>query len=457
MTTPPIDEDEAIYELERALATSLRPDSDELEQMQVNLDEVPLRQVVELVERQPSKRGAVLLRLLPAQRATAVFDALDPAHQAEIIEALSDDSVTSLFAALGAEDRVQLLDNLPAEIAEQVMSGLDEEERESTHAILGYEKGTVGRHMSPDVMAVAPTDEVERVIEELKAQAEDLETIYSLPVVDEDRILVGLTELKDVFAAAPDAVIGDVMHEAVWAEATDDAEDTARWFLGTRHIGIPVVDEDHRLVGIFTHDEAQDVVEDADNEDHARQGASEALNKPYLSTPVVELFRSRVVWLLVLAVSAILTVQVLDVFEDTIAQVTVLSLFIPLLTGTGGNTGNQAATTVTRALALGDVRKRDIAKVMWREFRVGLTLGAVLGTLGLVLAWMVFSQEIGIIIGATLLCICTMSATVGGLMPILAKTIGADPAVFSNPFISTFCDATGLIIYFVIAKTVLGI
>lgn len=456
-TTNSPNTDDNLHALERQLAGRRRPDPDQLDGLQQALEGVSLRQAIELIERQPAKRGAVLLRLLPPQRAAAAFDALDPGHQADIIAALSDDSVTQLFAALGAEDRVQLLDNLPAEIADKVMQGLDEEERESTNALLGYEKGSVGRHMSPEIVVVTPGDTVGRVVDTLRAHAESLETIYTIPVVDADRILVGLAQFKDLFAASPQASVGEVMAEPVWARATDDAESTARWFLGTSHIAIPVVDEDHRLVGIFTHDEAQDVVEDADSEDHARQGGSEALRKPYLSTPVMELFRSRVVWLLVLAVSAILTVQVLGVFEATLAEVTVLSLFIPLLTGTGGNTGNQAATTVTRALALNDVRKRDLINVMWRECRVGLTLGAVLGALGLALAWMVFGQDIGIIIGATLLCICTMSATVGGLMPILAKTLGADPAVFSNPFISTFCDATGLIIYFLIAKTVLGI
>ncbi|MGV0392189.1 magnesium transporter [Corynebacterium riegelii] len=453
-----VDADEAIYDLEKALGKGLSTDLDatELEHMRASLEDVPLRQVIELIERQPSSRGAVLLRLLPPQRATAVFDALDPAHQADLVEALSDESVTSLFAALGAEDRVQLLDNLPAEIADQVMSGLDEEERESTNALLGYEKGTVGRHMSPDVLAVGAGEGVGVVVDKLKAQAADLETIYLLPVVDDDLMLVGVAELKDLFVTHADT-IGQVMREPVWAEATDSAEDTARWLLATTNIAVPVVDADKRLVGVFTYDEAHDVIEDADSEDTARQGGAEALRRPYLSTPVRELFRSRIVWLLVLAVSAILTVQVLDVFEGTIAQVTVLSLFIPLLTGTGGNTGNQAATTVTRALALNDVRTRDILPVMWREVRVGLMLGLVLGTLGLVLGWVVFGSDIGIIIGATLLSICTMSATVGGVMPILAKTIGADPAVFSNPFISTFCDATGLIIYFLIAKAVLGL
>ena len=238
---------------------------------------------------------------------------------------------------------------------------------------------------------------------------------------------------------------------------SDDAEDTARWFLPLDYLALPVVDDTDRLVGLLTWDDAQDIVEEEDSEDSARSGGSEPLQQPYLSTPVAKLVRSRVVWLLVLAVSAILTVQVLDVFEETLSKVVTLSLFIPLLTGTGGNTGNQAATTVTRALALGDVRKRDILQVMWRELRVGLMMGVLLGAIGFCLAALVYGVPIGAVIGCTLLAVCTMSATVGGAMPIVAKSVGADPAVFSNPFISTFCDATGLIIYFLIAISVLGL
>ena len=187
MTTPQtpslVNEDEAIYELEKVLGARKDLEPDELAVMQEALENLSLRQVIELIERQPSKRGAGLLRLLAPQRATAAFDALDPGHQADIVGALAHEDVTDLFAALGVEDRVQLLDNLPAEIADQVMSGLDEEERESTNALMGYERGTVGRHMSPDVLVVEPADGVEGVVDKLKAEAENLETIYTLPVV----------------------------------------------------------------------------------------------------------------------------------------------------------------------------------------------------------------------------------------------------------------------------------
>ncbi|WJY96552.1 magnesium transporter [Corynebacterium fournieri] len=446
----------AIAHLEKQLNRH-RLDSGDLDGLHEELAEIPLHDVVHVVERQPSKRGAVLIRLLPPERAAAAFDALDPAHQAEIVEALGRDDVAGLFSALGPEDRVRMLDNLPPQIAERFLGELDEDARADTDLILGYEKGSVGRAMSPQVAAVGPGERVRDVVDKLKANADRLETIYTIAVVGQERTLCGVVGLRDLFKAAPDAAVGEVMREFPSVQVSDDAEDAARRLLSSGLLAFPVVDDGNRLVGIFTFDEAQDIVEHADSEDTARQGGSESLKQPYLSTPVLKLVRSRIVWLLVLALSAILTVQVLGIFEDTLAQVTVLSLFIPLLTGTGGNTGNQAATTVTRALALHDVSKGDIIKVMWREFRVGATLGAVLGVLGLAIAWAVFGRDIGIVIGSTLFCVCAMSATVGGMMPIVAKTVGADPAVFSNPFISTFCDATGLLIYFAIAKTVLGL
>src|SRR5690606_7747849 len=217
-----------------------------------------------------------------------------------------------------------------------------------------------------------------------------------------------------------------------------------------------VVDAEGRLVGILTLDDAARILEREEDEDAARQGGTEPLRRPYLSTPVRTLVRSRIVWLLVLAVGATLTVQVLDAFEATLEQVTVLALFVPLLIGTGGNTGNQAATTVTRALALGDVGPRDVLRVLTRELRVGLLMGLMLGVLGAVIAGLVYEPHIGVVIGLTLVGICAVAATIGGIMPLIARAVKVDPAVFSNPFISTFVDATGLIVYFLIARAVLG-
>ncbi|WP_258933461.1 magnesium transporter [Nesterenkonia pannonica] len=252
-------------------------------------------------------------------------------------------------------------------------------------------------------------------------------------------------------------MVGELMAEADSVDADHDAEDAARRCADRKHLAMPVTDKEHRVVGIFTVDDALDIIERAENEDAARHGGAEPLNRPYLSTPVLTIMKSRIVWLLVLAVGATLTVSVLDAFEDQLEAVVALALFVPLLIGTGGNVGNQAATTVTRALALGDVRTRDAIKVLWREVRVGLTLGSSLGVLALVITGGVYGWDIGLVIGLTMLVVCTMAASAGGLMPLLGKSIGADPAVFANPFIATFVDAAGLIVYFLIAMTVLGI
>ena len=281
--------------------------------------------------------------------------------------------------------------------------------------------------------------------------------VPALPVTDAERTLVGIVGLRAVMKADPETPIRELMNDAVSARARESAEKAARRCSGERFIVLPIVDNEDRLVGILTFDDALRILEDADSEDTARQGGVEPLRRPYLSTPLKSLVRSRVLWLLVLAVGAALTVQVLEVFESTLEQVVALSLFVPLIIGTGGNTGNQAATTVTRALALGDVSPRDTFRVLWQEVRTGFTLGLILGVVAFCVAGLVYGVNFGIVIGLTLLSLCTVAASVGGIMPMLAKTLRADPAVFSNPFISTFVDATGLVVYFLIARAVLGL
>ena len=247
------------------------------------------------------------------------------------------------------------------------------------------------------------------------------------------------------------------MQPAHFVTAYMDAEAAARACAGMRVLAVPVVDLESRLVGMLTIDDAVKILELEETEDVARQGGVEPLRRPYFATPIHSLVTSRIVWLLVLAVGATLTVQVLSVFEATLQQVTVLALFVPLLIGTGGNTGNQAATTVTRAIALGDVRPLDIGRVLARELVVGIALGSLLGTLGGAITAIIFEPRIGMVIGLTLLAVCSMAATIGGIMPIVARAIHVDPAVFSNPFITTFVDASGLAIYFLIAKAILQI
>lgn len=413
-------------------------------------------EVVELVDRLGIEDAAIVYRLLAKARALDVFEALSPGTRGDLVGALRRAEVTSLFAEMDPDDRVWLLDELPASVAPQLLRGLTRQERDLTAGMLGYPQHSVGRRMSPEFVTTHPRLTVHDTFARIRAALDSAETVYTLPVTDARRV-VGIVSLRDLMSADEDALIADVMSDPHVAEVTEDAEVAARRTTDYGLLALPVVDGEQRLVGILTIDDAARILKQEESEDAARQGGVEPLRRSYLSTPIRRLVRSRVVWLLVLAVGATLTVQVLDAFEATLAQMTVLALFVPLLIGTGGNTGNQAATTVTRSLALGEIVPRDLRKVLLREVRVGLCLGLLLGTLGFAIAGLVYEWHIGLVVGLTLVAVCAVAASIGGIMPLAARAMKVDPAVFSNPFITTFVDATGLIIYFLIARAVLGI
>ncbi|MGV0870776.1 magnesium transporter [Mycolicibacterium sp. XJ879] len=444
--------DERVRTIERALGLT------DLTELTAAVRALTPSEAVEVLERHDSTDRAVLYRLLAKDQALRVFEALDPSLQSDLVRALQDDDdVAALFAGLEPDDRVELLDELPASVARRLMRGLPAPERDMTAGILGYPPGSIGRRMSPEFVALRTDLTAGQALSAVRQRLADAETVYTLPVTDDQRAVVGIVSLRDLMSAAPDTPIRDIMQHAYFARATDSAEEAARRCADLKLLALPVVDKESRLVGILTVDDALRILESAETEDQARIGGTEPLRRPYLASPVGALVRARVVWLLVLAIGATLTVQVLSVFEGTLSEVVALALFVPLLIGTGGNTGNQAATTVTRALALGDVGPRDIAKVLAREFKVGVSLGLLLGAVAFLLTTAVYDRQLGTVIGLTLLAVCTMAATVGGAMPLLARAVRADPAVFSNPFITTFVDATGLLMYFLIARAVLGI
>ncbi|MGO1974958.1 MAG: magnesium transporter [Propionibacteriaceae bacterium] len=405
----------------------------------------------------PPQQRAVAFRLLSKDDALSVFEKLGPAGQRELVELLGEQEVADVFARLDPDDRVGLLDELPATVATSLTRQIPEGERNLTAVVLGYPRGSVGRRMSPEFVSARPTDTLAEGLARVRERGVESETIYTIPVTDESRRLVGVVSLRDLLLGPADDRVAEQMSRPMFAYADENAEEAARRCVERRVLAFPVLDREDRLVGMLTIDDATRIVHDAEDEDTARAGGAEPLRRPYLLTPVTRIARSRVVWLLVLGVSAILTVNVLELFEATLEQRVALALFIPLLTGIGGNTGSQAATTVTRALAMGEARPRDVGRVAFKECRAGFLLGVLLGLAGFAVGSLVYGIDIGTVIGATLLSVCTLSATVGGTMPLVAKKVGVDPAVFSTPFISTFCDATGLIIYFTIAQSVLGL
>lgn len=413
--------------------------------------------VARLLEREDPDDRAIIYRLLSRTRALEVFELLDPEMRGELLQGLRAEDVAKVFEELDPDDRAQLLDELPAGVAKSLMRGLSAEERALTAPMLGFGPDSIGRYMSPEYVRLRDDMTLGEALAHVRNRGGGAETIYQLPVTTPDRRLLGVISLRRLVMGNPDDLVRDHMRDPVSLYATDHAEDGARELIDAQLLAAPVLDSEDRLLGLLTSDDAQQILERAETRRAARQGGAEPLRRSYLTTPVWGFVRSRVVWLLVLAVSALLTVQVLSAFEDTLERVVTLALFVPLLTGTAGNTGSQAAVTVTRALAMGEVRPRDILLVMWREVRVGLMLGALLGGLGFGLASLVFGLAIGEVIGITLLFICTLAATVGGAMPLIARAVRADPAVFSTPFIATFCDATSLVVYFLMATWLLGL
>lgn len=421
------------------------------------IEELRTDQLITLLERLDNKERALAFRLLSKDHALKVFETLSPALQSELISNLQDGEVAAIFGDMEPDDRVALLDELPAAVAPRLLRGLPRRERELTAAVLGYPHGSIGRRMSPEYVSLHTYFTVSEALARVRFRIDDAETVYTLPVVNQERQVVGVVGLKDLLRAEPTERIDELMHDPEVVVATENSEHAARRFAELGYVALPVVDSENRLVGIFTIDDAFRILREEESEDSARQGGAEPLRLPYLATPIASIVRSRIVWLLVLAIGATLTVQVLSFFEGTISQLTTLALFVPLLIGTGGNTGNQAATTLTRALALRDVGHRDVGRVFFNELRVGFTMGLGLGLVALVLVGLIFGWDLGLVIGLSLLVVCTVAAAVGGVMPLVGSKMKADPAVFSNPFITTFVDAAGLVIYFVIATLVLNL
>ncbi len=418
-------------------------------------------EVADLLDELPIMDATVAFRLLDKTVAVEVFDALDTGSQTALIESLGAQEVADFFGALDPEEQAWLLDEVPAKVAKQIQSELSPQQLARASSLLGYPSGSAGRRMSPQAVTAHPDETVDRVCVRIRNSTADLDRLVVVPVISRSRRLLGtvtLLELMQRQAEVPQALISEIINtESPVAHTTDNAEIVARDALDEGAFVVPIVDAEDRLVGIMPIADAARIDREAVAEDQARQGGAEPLRRPYLLSSVFNVARSRIVWLLVLAVSAVLTVHVLEIFEATLDQVVALALFVPLLTGIGGNTGSQAATTVTRAIGLGDVVTRDVLRVAFKELRTGALLGVVLALLACGIASPFYGIEIGLTIGLTLLVNCPIAAIVGGVIPLVARACKVDPAVFSTPFISTFCDATGLLVYFTIARAVMGL
>ena len=405
-----------------------------------------------------SREAIIPFRLLDKDRELEVFEELDPSQQQAILLELRRTDFHDLLEEMDPDDRARLIGEAPAKIATRALAGLSPAERKMTASLLGYPEDSVGRYMTPETVILHRDLTVGRALEVVRAKGADAETIYTLPVVSDGRRLVGTITLSDLVISDDDRLLKDLVDVfAPRAAVSEPVEDAARLIQEANLVALPVVDSEDRFVGVFTFDDALEVIEAADSEDMARQSGASPVGDHYVTVGVFRLVSARVVWLLLLIVAATLTVNVMQVYEATLEEVTALAMFIPMLIGTGGNVGAQSATAIVRALAVGEVRIRDLPSVLWKESRVGLLLGLVLAGVALAIGSVLVGFDIAVVVGLSVIAICTWAAVIGSAMPLLARKVGVDPAVVSAPMVATLVDATGLLIYFSIARMVLGI
>ncbi len=422
------------------------------------LDQKAPHEIAEELTRLKPVQAALVWRMLPRDEALEVFEELDSVQQQELLSGMRDSAFREVVEEMDPDDRARLLGEAPAGFVRRVLAGLSHKERAMTASLLGYPEGSVGRVMSPEVVTVQESTPVPEILDVVRRKGGDAETVDLLAVVDRSQKLVGVVGLSHVVLADPGLTAGEISDEnAPTLEVTDDAEYAARLVQETNRLGLMVLDSQSRVLGVLTVDDALEVIEEADTEDVARQAGQLPSSSHYLSTSVFQLAKLRVFWLVILIAAASGTIGVMGLFETKLHEITALALFIPLLVGTGGNIGAQAATGAVRALAVGEVRPSDVLRVAWRESRVGVFLGVVLGGLAFVAATWVSGLPIGITVGLSIVLIAVWATTIGSVMPLAAQAVKIDPAVISAPLVTTLVDMSGLLIYFLVSGLVLGI
>jgi magnesium transporter len=418
-----------------------------------------------LIESKNIDDQIVVFRILPRELAAAVFEYLDLEAQERLLRAMAQEEVATLLNDMAPDDRTLLLDELPASVTKQLLALLTPEEREIAVSLLGYPEGSIGRLVTPDYIRVRQDWTVERVLDHIRKHGQDSETLSTIYVVDERGMLIDDIPIRSLLLSSPDTLVSDLMDgRYVALRATDDQETAIAVFRREDLTALPVTDTAGVLIGIVTVDDVLDVAEAEATEDIQKIGGMEALDEPYMRISFARMIKKRASWLVILFLGEMLTATAMGYFEKEIERAVVLTLFVPLIISSGGNSGSQAATLVIRALALGEVSVGDWWRVMRREILSGVALGSLLGTIGFlrVSLWSFVSNVygehwfgVGLTVGLALIGIVLWGTLVGSMLPFVLRRAGLDPATSSAPFVATLVDVTGLVIYFSIAILVL--
>ena len=418
-----------------------------------------------LIQDLPIEHQTAVFRILPRKLAATTFEYIPSDKQEKMLKSLAQEDVTAILNQMSPDDRTMLLEELPAAATRQLLALLGDKERSIAIQLLGYPESSVGRLMTPNYIAVHPHWAVQEVLDYVRKHGRDSETINMVYVVNERGVLIDDIRIRKFLLADPQMHVTDLMDNVFTSlKATDDREAAVNIFRKADQPALPVTDSEGVLIGMVTSDDILDVAEERATEDIQKFGGSEALDEPYMQIAFAQMVKKRAGWLVILFLGEMLTATAMGFFEKEIERAVVLALFVPLIISSGGNSGSQAATLVIRALALGEVTLSDWWRIMSREILSGLSLGAILGSIGFlrIAIWSAFSDLYGphwllvaITVGVALIGIVMWGTLSGSMLPLILRRAGFDPAASSAPFVATLVDVTGLVIYFTVAAVIL--
>lgn len=430
------------------------------QQLKELLDEMNEQDIAELFMELDERDLTLIYRLLNKELAAEVFVNMEPEYQEQLIRAFSDSELREVLDELYVDDAVDLIEEMPATLVKRILRHTDPDMRKSINEILKYPEDSAGSLMTIEYVDLKRSMTVADAFTRIRRTGVDKETIYTCYVTDEKRKLVGVVTAKDLLLSDENAEIREIMEDNVISVNTaEDKEIVADLFQKYDLLALPVVDGENRLVGIITVDDAIDVLQEEITEDMELMAGITPTDKPYLKMGVFENFKKRIPWLMLLMVSATFTEKIITHFEGALTACVALTAFIPMLTGTCGNCGNQSSSTIIRGLSLGEIEFRDTLKVVLKEFSIALICGIALAVVNFV-KLMIFDDigwQVALVVSVTMIAAVVFAKVVGSILPVIAKKIGFDPAVMSSPFISTIVDAVTLLIYFAIASAVLNL
>lgn len=411
------------------------------------------------------KEMVLLFRLIPKENAAMVFTYLEADSQQVLLEAFSDKELKHIMDEMFIDDAVDVIEEMPANVVSRMLSAAGDK-RESINKILNYPEDSAGSIMTLEYITFLPTMTIGDALKKIKSIGAKFETVYTCYVVEKHKLL-GIVTAKDLLTQDDNIIISDVMETNIITVNThSDKEEVANLLNKYDFLALPVVDVENCMVGIVTIDDAMDVILEEAEEDTQMMSGITPTDKPFLKTSVFEIFKTRIPWLLILMLSSTFTGIIISGFETALEKLVVLTAFIPMIMGTGGNSGSQASVTVIRGLSLGEVEISDVLKVLWKEIRVSVLCGAVIAVAtflkvyfidGFVMGTENVSLVVSLVVALTLCVTVIVAKIIGCVLPILAKKMGFDPAVMASPFITTLVDAISLLVYFGIAKAFLPI